>query len=122
AAERFVDKLDESIAELKQRLDKWADDFKEAPAYRLEWSQTTFEQAAQWRVLVIVRDALTGDRTTLEQIRDIAYENALMNNVPSSTSVPSNLLELNMHAAWCNIAQRIERFIENDVRKQKELA
>src|SRR5690606_4553460 len=63
AAERFVDKLDESIAELKQRLDKWADDFKEAPAYRLEWSQTTFEQAAQWRVLVIVRDALTGDRT-----------------------------------------------------------
>src|SRR5690606_12046600 len=82
AAERFVDKLDESIAELKQRLDKWADDFKVDPTFALKWSHTTFEQAAQWRVLVDVRNALTSDRRTLEQIRDIAYENALMNNVP----------------------------------------
>lgn len=91
-------RLNNKVAILKTRQEKFIEDFKQNPCYALEWSKNTFKDAACLRVF---SNALTLLDKTIDIEKEISHLKseilrAAANCANQSTSQTSNLMDQSM--------------------------
>jgi hypothetical protein len=113
--------VDDTLVNLSKNIAKFATDVAKDPFYTMVWSDKMFQTAAKYRVYQVLKALLihyqqestkalnagqpftTEDwNATLECLREEALSNAITlgRNNPSSTSVPSNLVENYLRVEW----------------------
>ena len=105
-AQFWFNRIEQRIDQANKSIDAFIEDLRKDPAYALSWSKGQFEQAANRKVFMIVRELLREGRT-IEQVLGYAREETLRGagNVESSTSHASNLMERYELHAWSTLAR-----------------
>lgn len=102
-----------AIERLVENLAKWKAQFEEDPLYALEWSDRSFEWAAELYVRKLLR--LTVEKAGLEEglkeFKQRALEEALRSaKYPSrSTSACTNQANLCKGSAWAKVHEELEK-------------
>lgn len=100
----------------QKRLQEWATKFEKNPAYALEWSFATFDNAAEFEVTTMVINYITErpiDFTFEKVVEEIvkALRREVLQKARSpdhSTSTPSNLMSLSINSQKVKMLERLE--------------